>query len=232
MSASGQAAGGGDAGSNGGGGEAAASGFDASALQAQLQQTAGGVDELRQQFGQFLESAPWQPQEAEAEDPGLDLSFLDQGLYNDPAYGEQERQQAQQLTAQSIQDAIDRRAQEAIGPLQEQLQSFQRDQQIRDLIGTHPEMQDPQIAEQVVRDARDVAEEMGRPDLAQNPVFWRLIYQAQRATEAANGEGGDDSPRAAHLEGGGGSGPGGGGQVDIADQILGSRQGNSVLPFQ
>lgn len=231
MSAPGQAAGGGDAGD--GGGEAAA-GFDASALQAQLQQTAGGVDELRQQFGQFLESAPWQPQEAEPEDPGLDLSFLDQGLYNDPAYGDAERQQAQALTAQSIQDAIDRRAQEAVGPLQQQLQEIQRDQQIRDLIGTHPEMQDPQIAEQVVRDARDVAEEMGRPDLAQSPVFWRLIYQAQRATQLANGEGqgGDDSPRAAHLEGGGGSGPGGGGQVDIADQILGSRQGNSVLPFQ
>jgi hypothetical protein len=230
MSATGQGqAAGGDA-----GGEGQAQGFDAAALQQQLQQTAGGVDELRQQFGQFIESAPWQPQEtAEAEpEPELDLSMLDSGLY-DPGYGEQDRAQAQQQMAAQIQEAIDRRVQQALGPQQERIAEMQREQEARDLIAMHPELQDPEIAQQVVRDAQEVAHEMGQPELGMNPKFWRIVYQAQRATQTANDEGnGADAPRAAHLEGGGGAGPAGGGQVDIADQILGARKGSSVLPFQ
>jgi hypothetical protein len=236
MSATGQA-GGGDAGGQAAGGEAAAPSFDAAALQQQLQQTAGGVDDLRQQFGQFLESAPWQPQQEAEPEQGVDLSFLDEGLYNgDPAFGDAERQQAQQRAQESIQQAIDRRTQEALAPLEGRLQEFQREQKIRDLVAAHPEFQDREVAERIAGPnglAVQAAEDMGRPDLATDPAFWKLVYMAERASNAANAEGQDgaDAPNAALLEGGGGAGPAGGNQVDIADQIIGARRGASVLPY-
>lgn len=236
MSATGQAAGGSNGGGDAGGeaAQGAAQGFDAAALQTQLQQTAGGVDELRQQFGQFLESAPWQQQaqggEEEAE-TGFDLSFLDQA-YGDPAYGEAERQQMGQQFGEQFDQRVQAAVAQALAPVQQAQQAFAREQQARDLVAEHPELQDREVAEAVVRQAQQVAQDMGQPELGNNPQFWKLIHQASRATAAANAEeGGADASRAAHLEGGGGAGPAGGGQVDIAGDIINSKRGGSVLPF-
>jgi hypothetical protein len=227
---------GGDAGQAQGG--EAAPAFDASALQQQLQATAGGVDELRQQFGQFLQSAPWQQQAEPEADPGIDLSFLDQGLY-DPAVGEAERDQYGQQLASQFDQRAEQRVQQAVAPLQEQLQNFQREQQIRDLISAHPEFQDPEIAQRIAGPdglARQWADAMGTPEHAQNPQFWRLVLMAERAAQAANAEEGAQAPNAATLEGGGGSGPAAS-QQDAAQQRVDAlfggdgRKGSSVLPF-
>ncbi len=237
MSATGQAAGsnGGDGGTQGG--EAAQTqSFDASALQQQLQDTQGGVDALRQQFGQFLESAPWQPQETQQEqETGIDLSFLDGEGYIDPAYGQEQRDQMQQQFSQSVQAEIDRRVQQALTPLQQQQQEFQREQRIRDLIGEHPEFQDPKVAQHIAGPdglARQWADSIGQPQLAQDPGFWRLVYMADRAAQQANGEEGQQAPNAATLEGSGGSGPASAQTQNVADQIFGeSRKGSAGLPF-
>lgn len=239
MSATGQAAAAatGDAG-GGQGGESAqgAAGFDAAAVQQALQETRGGVDDLRAQFGQFLESAPWQQQEAAAgEDAGageIDLSFLDEA-YTNPGFGDAERAQQQAQFAQALQQ----HAAQAVAPVQQQMQEMAREQKIRDLVGEFPQFQDAEYAQKIAGPnglAVQYAEAIGDPKQAMNPGFWRLVHMAHTAAEAANAEGqqgGADASQAAHLEGGGGSGPGGGQQVDIAGQILGAKRGASVLPY-
>jgi hypothetical protein len=92
-----------------------------------------------------------------------------------------------------------------------------------------PDFADPQIAEQVVGTARQIAEAYGQTELANEPWFWRMTYMAGRAAESAAEEG-DDASDAAHLEGGGGARPGGQ-QVDLGDQIVNARRGSSVLNF-
>jgi hypothetical protein len=70
---------------------------------------------------------------------------------------------------------------------------------------------------------------MGRPELGEEPSFWRLTYLAGRAADAAQEEQGD-VPAPASLESGAGATPGGGGG-DLGDQIVGAHRGASVLPF-
>jgi len=238
MSATGQAAAAGGDGQAQGGGEAAAPAFDATALQQQLQATAGGVDQLRQQFGQFLESAPWQQQEAEQEaEPGIDLSFLDDGLYTDPAVGQQEREAMQAQFGQQVTSLAQQIAQQQVAPVQERLADMQREQAIRDLVSAHPEFQDPEVAQRIAGPdglARQWADAMGTPEQAQNPAFWRLVLMAERAAETANAEQGTQDPNAATLEGSGGSGPAA--AASAAQQrkdamFEGGHKGSSVLPF-
>lgn len=237
MSAPGQAAGGQAAGgegtAQGGDGNGQAPAFDAAALQQQLAQVASGTDQLRQQFGQFVDSAPWQPQ-AEPEAP----AEIDWNVFDDPGL---DPQQVQQQFQQSVQAAIAAQ----VGPIQqqqqqfaEQQQEFQRQQQIRDLVTEYPEFQDEAVAQRIAGPqglARQVAEALGQPELGANPLLWKLVHEADRGAQAANMEqGAGAAPNAAHLEGGGGAGPGGGGQADMVSQILGQpgeRSGAGVLPY-
>lgn len=232
-------------GTNGGGegqaqGGEAAQGLDAAAIQQALGPVLQGQDQLRQQLGQFgeiLSAEPWKPAPEADADPGLDFfNALDQG-FTDPAYGDAERQQLMQNITGQVDQRVQQQIQQAVSPFQEKIADMQREQQIRDLVTAHPEFQDPEVANRIAGPdglARQWAESIGQPELAQNPGFWRLTYMADRAASMANAEqGGADASRAATLEGGGGSGPAGGGQVDIAGQILdgGGRKGASVLPF-
>lgn len=234
MAATGQAAAAGDGQGQAQGGDAAqASGFDAQALQAQLQTTSSGVDELRQQFGQFIESAPWQAQQqaddGQQQQPGadIDLAFLDDPTLDNAGL--------QQHFGAMIQQAAQAQIAQALGPVQEQQAQFRREQQARDLIGEYPEFQDPKVAERIAGPkglAVQLAQDLGMPQLAVEPSFWRLVHMADRGAASANAETGAESPTAAHLEGSGGANPGGAGQVDLASQIMNAGGGGkSVLPF-
>lgn len=204
-------------------------GPDIGALAGQLEQLQGGQEELRQ----FLLSNPWQQQEAaEPETPSepeaLDLSFLDP---DDPGWDPQQ-------VAQRLSGLIDQAAEQKMQPLQERLNSIEstnaearREAEAERLANEFPELQQRDVAEQVVGAAQQIAEAYGQPELANEPWFWRMTYMAGRAAESAQQEGTED-PQAAHLEGGAGARPGGSQQVDGAEQILSpGRRGRGALPF-
>jgi hypothetical protein len=90
-------------------------------------------------------------------------------------------------------------------------------------------MAQEEVANAVIKTAGELAQQLGKPELANEPKFWRVAYMMGKAAEAANSEG-RDAPNAAHLEGGGGATPAGS-QVNWADMIVnaGGRKGSSVL---
>jgi hypothetical protein len=210
-----------------GGGEAQQAAPDFGALSEQLQQLAGGQEELRQ----FLATNPWQAQETQQQQeqtpasPEVDLSWLDPA---DPGYDpEQMSQRLTETFGQYVQQATE----QATAPVMEQMQDMQREQAAERLVNEFPDLQDADTANEVVRAAHEYASAMGVPQLGNDPKLWRLMYLSGRAIDAAQQEGSGD-PGAAHLEGGGGANPGSA-QVDPADVIMnaGGKRGASVLPF-
>ena len=220
------------------GGEAAQA-PDLSSLTEQLGQVASGQEELRQ----FLASQPWQQQEAEAqqqepEEPPIeaDLSFLDPG---DPNYDpEQVSQRLTSLVGQLVNHGVEQGIQQHVAPLREQQAEMRREAEAERLVGEFPELADTDTANEVVNASRQYAAVLGVPQLGDEPAFWRIMYAAGRAFDAAREEGSGD-PGAAHLEGGGGANPGAS-QADQeaankarVDALLGGggKRGASVLNF-
>lgn len=201
-------------------------GLDVSAITQTLESLRGGQEEMRS-----LLQAAQQQGEPEAEAlPELDLSSWDM---ENPAFDP--NQAAQSLTSyieQQAQARSDALVKEHIEPLKQQQDMLRRSAEARDLVGEFPEMGQEEVARNVLGVAAQIAESVGMPELAQHVPIWRLVYLAGRATDAANQEG-DEDPRAAHLEGGGGAGPGGGQQAGMtAADIVGARRGAGALPFQ
>jgi hypothetical protein len=212
-----------------GGGEAQQAAPDFGALSEQLQQLAGGQEELRQ----FLATNPWQAQETQQQQqeqapasPEVDLSWLDPA---DPGYDpEQMSQRLTETFGQYVQQATE----QATAPVMEQMQDMQREQAAERLVNEFPDLRNEETANEVVRASHEYASALGMPQLGNDPGFWRLVYLSGRAIDAAQQEGSGD-PGAAHLEGGGGAIPGGP-QVDTrADEIMnaGGKRGASVLPY-
>ena len=205
-------------------------GPDIGALAGQLEAMHAGQEQLRQLL---MDSPVLQPQgEPEADPEPLDLSFL----MDDPGF---DPQQMSQRLGGALEQAAQQQAQTAVNPLQERLDQMEQrlnesriEQQARDMAAEFPELDDPQVAGQVVGAAQQIVEAQGWPAaVASEPAFWRLIFMAGRAAEAAQNEGTED-PRAAHLEGGAGARPGGSQQVHGVDSILSpDRKGRGVLPF-
>jgi hypothetical protein len=197
------------------------------------QAQASGLDALASQIGelgQYLRSEPWRPQEPEGgeeqQDEGLDLSqFLspEEGLY-DP------QQQAQALQ-QALDQRLEQRLAAQVAPLQKELQELRRERDFEYLVGEVPELAEQGVADQTAQLARQLAEQMGQPALADDPKFMRLAFFAARAVEQ-HGREGSDGPVAAHLEGGAGATQGGSSQVDRGDLIVNAGgAGRRVLPF-
>jgi hypothetical protein len=208
-----------------GGGEAQQAAPDFGALSQQLEQLAGGQEELRQ----YLSTNPWQQQETEQEQqqqaPEVDLSWLDPA---DPSYDpEQMSQKLTETFGQYVQQATE----QATAPVMERMQEMQREQAAERLVNEFPDLKQQEVADEVVRASLEYASALGRPDLGNDPGFWRLVYLSGRAIDSAQQEGSGD-PGAAHLEGGGGA-ISGTSQVDPADEIMnaGGKKGSSVLPF-
>jgi hypothetical protein len=199
MAAVGQGQASGDGGQQGEG--QAQQGQDLGQLTGQLEQLGTSLEEMRG----FLQSQPWQQQEAqegqEQQDEPFDLSFLD-----DPTI---DQQTASQRLNDVLAGVVDQRAQQLMAPLAEQQTQMRRDQAARDLAGEFPELAEPEMAQLVAGRgglAEQAAIQLGQPALAAEPSFWRLAYMAHKAAEAANQEGSGD-PGAASLESGSGAGP-------------------------
>lgn len=192
----------------------------------QLQQLTTSQEETRQ----FLQSNPWAPQEEQQTPEVPDLSFLDE---NSPQYDpEQAAQRLQQVMQAEAGSEVERRMQEQLAPLQQQVQELRSQQGADALAAEFPEMKDPKVAQEVVDTAEKYAGILGQPELLSNFDFIRMTYMAGRAAQLQNEEG--TSPQAATLEGANGASPGAPqqGAVPTGDQIAERwSKRSSVLPF-
>lgn len=229
MEASVAAAGAADGAQQEAGGQAGADGAgapDFAGMAATLQQLEAGQQQLRD----FLTSAPWQSAESDgaagdgADGEQIDLSFLDDPMLNSDQVGEQ------------LQAMIGKAAEAHTAQLAEQLKGLQdsvkEDRVAREadaLVAEFPDIGDEKVAQQVMQTARQLAEDLGHPELANEPRFWRMAYLNGAAIRAAKDEGGE-TPAAAHLESSTGARPASA-AGDPADAILGVRKGSSLLPF-
>src|SRR5215831_4163313 len=176
---------------------------------------------------QAYEGDPSQYQQPQPEQPQADLSFMDP---DSPAYNPQ---QAATALAQLMQQESQQQVQAAVAPLQQQIQTMEAQRQADLLAGEFPELEDPEIAQNVIDVSRQYAQQLGQPELGDNPAFWRMAYMAGRAADAANAEQ-QQQPAAATLEGAGGASPGGAAdaQQQVVQGILNADgAGRSVLPF-
>jgi hypothetical protein len=234
----GAAAAGGDAGGQAQGGEGTQgqpTGLDPATITDTLAQLQGGQEELRQLFAQPPEWAQqlMQGQEGDGQqqqqEQNLDLSFLDDPMLDPRDQAAQLAailQQQQEGSQQQMQQAI----QEALAPVTERLNQREQQEAAAEFVAEFPEVGDPNVAKEVMQLSRDYAAQLGVPDMGNNMRFARLVFAAAKAFEQAAEEGSGD-PGAAHLEGGGGAGPGGGQQEDAFDRALKQRRGGSVLPW-
>ena len=209
-------------------GDGESGGPDYGALQQALDAQGQQLGEMRE----FLQSNPWQQiqgadPEGQQTDDGLgelDLSYMDPdtAALMDPA-------ELQQRLTQTITQAAERIADQRVAPLQEGLDEIRRENAVNALVGEFPEFGEEETAQQVVEASAQLAQSMNQPHLANEPSFWRLVYMAGRAADAAQEEQGEISAPAT-LESGAGATPGGGGG-DRGDQIVNAGRGGSVLPF-
>lgn len=202
-------------------------GPDVSALAEQFGSLSQGQEEMRQILTGLQDHLA--PAQEEQGLPELDLSAFDPDSADfDP------NEIAQRMTGfmeQFAQQRDQQLQQTVIDPLRQQVSELQMHQQAAQLIGEFPEMGEGDTIQQVMGATKEFAQIIGAPHLAGNLQLARVLYMAGRAHEAAQGEG-EESPQAAHLEGGGGAGPAGGTPDDFKAQILGGDNGGkSVLPF-
>lgn len=201
----------------------------------QIADQLSGLTESQEQMRQYLASNPWAAQEAQPEAqeeqvPELDLGFLDDPTLDSQQLAEKLGGLIDQSSDQRLQNAL----QEHIGPLRSELQNLRMESEAERLTQEFPELGEPETAEKVVGTARQYAELMGQPELANNVAFWRLVYMAGRAAETANSEDAGMTD-AAHLEGAGGAGLAGSQQVDLGKLITDGGDdgalGRRALPF-
>lgn len=171
------------------------------------------------QHGSVGAPDPAQLQQQQFQQPQQDLSYLNP---DDPAWNPE-------LAAQRLQQMWDQEAerrnqvfeQQRIAPLEARLnEQVQRGEYDR-LAAEFPELEHPEVADQVMGVSRQYASLMGDPTVAENPAFVRLVYMAGRGAEAANLEASQQAPQAATLEGAGGAGVAAQAQGVTAEQLLG-----------
>jgi hypothetical protein len=234
--AQGPAAPGGDAGEAQQGQEQQGQQPDFAAMQQQLAELGPSLEQMRGMLSEQQEQqAAWAEQQQGYEgDPSqqqqqpqeADLSFMDP---DSPQYNPQ---QAAMALAQLMESQSQQQVQAAVEPLQEQIATMEAARQADLLAGEFPELQDPEIAQNVIDVSRQYAQMLGQPELGDNPQFWRMAYMAGRAADAANAEQ-QEQPAAATLEGAGGASPGAADQREqLVQGILNADgAGRSVLPF-
>jgi hypothetical protein len=140
-------------------------------LEQQLQQMAQSNQTLMERFDALQQRIPEPEPEQEWEpEPG------------DDGYDEWQAQQW-------LQQQIDEQVQQRIAPLQQQQQVQARDAAYNDLTGRYPELQNPEVAQDIVARAADYADRFGLDK--SNPDFVSLVemtYKAHVADQRAQQE--------------------------------------------
>jgi hypothetical protein len=161
-----------------------------------------------------------------------DENALDLSQYPEFAYmDDEQRQQAEQglLTVLSPLVEQNRELRGELDSFKKDLGNFRMEWGARDLVAEVPQLGDGEYAKEVVGLAGQLAEQIGQPELADNPAFWRVAHYALAGQQAANAENGAESPQTARLEGGGGAAPGAAGQE--TGPYFGGGESRGRLPF-
>lgn len=214
MAAQGQAAGG-EAGQQQNG---SAQGGDQNALQQGLaaltpEQFNQALDErispLQQQFGDFMQQFQQQQEPAQQDEPAFNVDELEASFGLDRQGAEQLAGVLQEHTNSQVQAALEQFQQQHLAPLQQQVQQQQWEMDASQLASEIPDLQNPEMAQQVMDAANQIAENIGQPNLATHPQFVRVLaygmigmQYAQQQQQTA-----ESAPQAAHMEGGGGAAP-------------------------
>jgi hypothetical protein len=139
-----------------------------------------------------------------------------------PAQNGEQGQQGQQqgeddltFLRELIGEEADKRTRAAVEPLirqqeaeRQQRQAEQRRIKAAELVEEYPDLADREKAAETVSEAREWANEIGRPDLAGEPGFIELVHLAAHGAERAAGETQPGSQPGVTLEGGSGANPG------------------------
>ena len=179
------------------------------------------VDQIGERLGSFEErfASRFEEPEAEQQDTGFE-EFDADGLLDDG--GDMDPQAAQQLLGKIVDQRTGKAVQEAVGPLMQQIQDMQIGLDADALAQRYPELSKQEVAEPVVQAARQLAEQMGQPELARSPQFIEVIYKAQMADKYAAGEVPVGDEQEFDLESAAGSGPQGV-EANIAERIVKAR---------
>lgn len=199
-------------------GESQSNGQDLSQITSLLESQGSSQQELLDS----LKNAPWnQPAEPE---PMPDLSeFLN---VESPDFDP--NAMAAQIN-QTVERLVNERLQAQVAPIQSEWAEHRTQLEAQALVGQYPEMAKAEVYNAVIPAAKELAESLGMPELANKPQFWGVVYAASTAQQQAQQEG-TESSTAAFLEGGGGAGPATGNEANPAAGFGGPRP-SSPLPF-
>lgn len=193
------------------------------------------MQQLEQMRGWMEDNVAAQPY---TQDPTADQQFPDQPPqppdlgFIDPSNPAYDPQQAAGLLLQHMQEQQQQQLQQALAPIQQQVQDVQNSREADALAAEFPDLQQPEVAERVFKATADWVQAAGLPqEAAGNMQVIRAVYMMGRAADLANSENEQQVPDPATLEGGGGASPGAGtGGQFTAESIIGAQR-RSPLPF-
>lgn len=186
-----------DTGTQDEGGQEQQQGLDLAPLEQRMDEFTGRFGEALDRLEQRLPEPDQQGYDPAQEE--MQQNF--ESLY-DPTTGEPDPQQAERL----LQQMIDQRASQAVGPVMQEIQAMRVERDAERLEQQYPDLQDPANAKAALDAAQEAAVQMGKPELAQSPALVEMAYLASQAreraaAEPAAGASGND------LESGGGAAP-------------------------
>lgn len=172
------------------------------------------------------EPDPWAALAPEAEEP----QYFD--AYGNPVELQQPQQQPG-LDINALQQAVAQMQQQAVAPLQAQLQQLMQERARDQLYTNIPQLKDPEVANQAIQNiTQGLAAAQAPPEIAQwvsnNPWMIEQLFKAAEAEKLAAGQA-PASEAVPALEAAGGAVPGGdGSQPNIVHQVMANRR--SGLP--
>lgn len=160
------------------------------------------------------------------DDEGMDQPAVQRGDQDAEAEAERHAQEV-------LNQFIDQRVQEKLGPYMEGQAEERRMGQLQALEDKYPDLKSQEHARPLLEKAQEIAATLGAPDLAYEAPFLETVYLRERTAatvadeDRAAGEGGSDTA----LETAGSAAGSGGEETDLADEIAQARPGGAARHF-
>jgi hypothetical protein len=173
-----------------------------------------------------MDSQQAQAEPEAAPEETLDFDYSQDYDQTDPAQVEAYISKIAEAKAQELLKA-------QLNPFQERIGKMETEAAAQQLVQEFPRLAEPEVAEKVIKMSSDIAQQLGHPELANNPQLWKYAYLSQDAIERHNAEAAAQPDNAVTLEGAGGATLGGSNsEDDLISRILTPQHaGRSVLPF-
>ena len=108
-----------------------------------------------------------------------------------------------EMSPDDLDARIHQAVQERVAPMEQAAVEAQQAAEAERLVEMYPQLAEQDEAMALVRDARQAAEFLGHPELANSPRFWGLVQQMREEGGAAAGGGQQVDPRVAAILTGG-----------------------------